>query len=254
MFKTNKEIKLEHSCSIIEYDIKSANVSVSREYNLLNDDLLDKISKMEKTHRVIAMGKIMRKNKEFSKELEKSFNDVIERFISQNELDIKKDIISIKRDAVFVLNKPIKKSTIGDYIKFEEKNMYHAYLYLKPYELYFKRNGDIDIKGLNDDNKEKHKSGILNLLNEYIDCLESSRGNKRKINVFMKDVIESYKNKELPIEVYREFNETSMFKTMMYNNVVYLDYIDENMLMSDDVDIIFNYVNVILPLFRFIGF
>lgn len=250
MFYTNKSIELEVNSSIIEYDIKSADVSICTEYNLLPSKTIEKIRSMDKKARNIYIGKIRREDRKLNKQMEEIFNVVVDEFMLSNKLDKEKDVISIKKDAVFVLNKPIKFNTIGSNIHFINKNEYHAYLYLRPYEFYFKKDDVIDVKGINDDLLKKHKDGVLYILNEFIDCAESSNYNIRELNLFVKELVQLYKERKLPIDVYREFNNTSMYKSNMNGSEIYLDIVDDDMI--NDIDILYNYINIILPLWKVI--
>lgn len=247
----NKYKYLEVNSEIIEYDIKSANVSLCKEYNLLDEKTISKIEDMNKKQRVIKIGLIGRKNKDFMKSLEKHFTETTNKFIELNELNIEDDVISIKKDAVFVLNKNIKYDTIGNHIHFVKKNTYHAYLYLKPFEFYFKKDNSIDVKGLSN-NSYLHKDGLLDILTQLIDLCENTSCNVKEINNFMKEFVILYKEKKLPLNAYREFNQNSQFKSKIYDENVYLDNINEEMLINGDIDISYNYINIILPLYRLI--
>lgn len=247
----NKYKYLEVNSDIIEYDIKSANISLCREYKLLPNGVINKIEKMNKKNRVINIGLIGKKSKNFMKKLENHFTLTTNKFIELNNLSKEDDIIAIKKDAVFVINKIINYNTMGEHIKFINKNQYHAYLYLKPFEFYFKKDGSIDVKGLSKQSN-KHKDGLLDILNQLIDTCESNSCNIREINEFMKEFVMLYKEMKLPLDCYREFNQNSLFKINMYKENVYLDSITEEMLKNNEIDISYNYINFILPLYNLI--
>lgn len=247
----NKYKYLEVNSDIVEYDIKSANISICREYKLLPNNITNKIEKMDKNKRVKTIGLIGKKNKGFMKALEKHFTIATEKFIELNDLNKEDDIISIKKDAVFVINRNIKNDMVGEHIHFINKNQYHAYLYLRPLEFYFKKDGNVDVKGLS---KQSiiHKNGLLDILNQLIETCESNNCNIKEINEFMKEFVILYKEKKLPLDCYREFNQNSLFKTKIYNEYVYLNSITEDMLKNNEVDISYNYINFILPLYNLI--
>lgn len=250
----NEEKRIIVNSLITEWDIKSANTSIMRYYQLLPDEKISKLESMKKQDRVIAVGKLQRKDKRFTKELEKSFDDIIERFIDENNLDKEDDILSIKRDAVFVIGKSIHKSVFGnDIVKFVPKNEYVAYLRIKPYEFYFKKlpsspDYQIDVKGLDDIACDKHKDGIFNFLQDLIDTCSNYQMSRRKINEFMKNFVTLYKNRELPIDYYREFNGSSAFKCRIMDQEVMFDVIGEDLM--ENIDTSYNYINLILPLIR----
>jgi predicted house-cleaning noncanonical NTP pyrophosphatase (MazG superfamily) len=250
MFKINKDILFLFNSLIIEYDIKQANISLCQEFNLLSSSLIEIIKNKNKAERVVAIGKLMRKDKEFAKNLENKFNDVIHEFMEINNLNFEKDVVSIKRDAVFVANKNIKYNQIGNHIFFDAKNIYHAYLYIKPYEFYFKKDGNIDVKGIPDNMLELHKNGILSLLNIVVETIENSNFDQYEINKLFKDIITIYKNKKFDkeyVDIYREFNSISGFK-LKSEDIVFNDINSQTEL--NNIDITYNYINIILPLFK----
>lgn len=249
MFYLNPYKSLCINSEIIEYDIKSANLSIIKEYKLLSQDIIDKIEKMNKNDRVIFVGKIMGKDKNFAKTLEKKFNDIIDEFIELNHLDKELDVISIKRDAVFVINKNISHTKFGEHINFIRKNVYTAYMYLKPYEFYI-NNDKIDVKGLNDQLYNLHKNGILDLIREFIELCASTNMNKSLINRYLKSLVVDYKNRNLCFDYYREFNQTSKYRYIIDDEVMLVDSINERSL--NRIDISYNYINIIIPMIRLI--
>lgn len=242
----------EVNSEIIEWDIKSAGISLIQEYKMLPQAKIEKLLKLPKDNMNRSIGKIGQKDSNFARSLEEKFNDVVNIFIENNNLDIEYDIISIKRDAVFVINRKISKPTIGDFIRFVPKNVYHAYIYLKPYEFYIKANEEMDIKNLcRDINKrneiiELHRNGILNFLNEAVNLCERTNMNRNQISKFCANFVKLYKNKQLDFDYYREFNIESMFKYVYGGNAMMLDNIDGSLI--DNIDIQYNYINIILPM------
>ena len=242
----------EINSMITEWDMKRAGLNIIREFKLLPQKEIDRIAALPKLEGDIAVGKMQIRDKEFSKELENKFTEVMNLFLSENQIDTDFDVISIKKDACFVINKKISVSEFGTYIKFVPKNQYHAYLYLKPLEFYFKRDGSIDIKNLCSDKEKRkeiinaHKGGILNLLQYVIELAETTQFDHRKMNRFLHEFVEMYKKKELDFEYYREFNVENRFRYQFLDSEIMADAIDESML--EKVNILHNYKTIILPL------
>jgi hypothetical protein len=251
MLYINKNRPLVVNNEIIEWDIKSANLSLIKEFSLLSESEISKIPTSNKEKREKHVGMLMRDNKEFNKALESKFNEVIEKFIELNSLDKDYDIVSIKKDAVFVVSKNVKINKLGSNILYVPKNVYHAYIQLPKIEFYFKRN-EIEVKGISKDFDEVlfplHKDGILYLLREIINICEKTNMNSYNINIFMKDFVEKYKMKELDFPFYREFNQSSKFRCNIYGQESLFDDIDESLM--DMVNIEYNYIHIILPLIR----
>ena len=237
---------VEFNASIIEYDIKSANTSVMKYYNLYDIKKLEFFESLPKDKRNKAIGlKLLRGNPELNKKLEKAFTDIINEFMRANNLDKDDDILSIKKDAVFVCNKECPITTFGP-VNFVKKNKYHAYIRIDRYEFYV---GDktVDIKGLGD-SAMYHKNGISLLIEDIIKTAETTL-DSRTINEYIARLCKLYKEKQLDIEIYREFNMNSKFKCNVNGMEMYLDNIGYDYL-DNYCDISFNYINIILPLMR----
>lgn len=242
----------DFNASIIEWDIKSANTSICREYNLLPASLIDKIEGMHKSKREKQIGLIMRKDKDFAKKLEECFDIVMQEFIDQNGLDLDWDIISIRRDAAFVINKEIKKPLVGKHVLFRPKGIYSHHIYLKPpkgkdLDIYV-NNDVVDIKGIDDELLKFHEEGMISLIRMICTSMGSSNPSK-EINELFSDLVIKYKKRELPYDFYREFNPTSKFKLNLFGTETLVDSIDSDEFL-EMCDISYNYEKIILPLIR----
>ena len=246
----------EVNSSIIEWDMKRAGLNIIKEFQLLPEAEIDCIEKLPKLDGDIKIGKLQIKDKEFSKTLEQKFTDVMNHFMEVNNIDAEFDTLAIKKDACFIINKKVSVFEFGKYIKFVPKNSYHAYLYLKPFEFYFKSNGDVDVKGLVGDKKERkrilslHENGIMNFIQYVIELSETSNMNKKALNTFLHSFVEMYKKKELDFDYYREFNIESRYRYRIMDNEIMADHIDAKMLQKIDIE--YNYKKIILPLINII--
>ena len=228
---------------IVEYDIRHANINVSKYYNLYKDlKYLDTLDALPKKDREVQFGLLLRKNPDLSKSLEKAFNDIVNEFLSVNGLDLDIDVISVKKDAVYVLNKKVKQTTFGP-VEFVDKNRYHAYMHLNKMEFYIGAD-KIDVKGIGESYKQ-HRDGILILIQELIEILETGRD----AHEFLSELCYFYKSRQMDLNVYREFNSRSQYKCTIEDNLVYMDNISYEIL-DTSCDISYNYVNLILPLIR----
>jgi hypothetical protein len=245
--------------------MKRAGPSLIKELGLLPKDEIEKYELMSKSDCDIAIGKRQIKDREFSVKLEQAFTDIMNQFMETNGIDKDSDVIAIKKDACFVINKKVSQSDFGRYIHFVPKNEYHAFIYLKPVyargggmEFYFKRDNDeIDIKGLVSDKtaREKilslHKDGILNLLSYTVQLAEQSGNDPHKMNDFLHEFVEMYKKKELEYAYYREFNIESRFRYQVMGSTIMADLIDDSMLQKINIE--YNYTHIILPLINLIA-
>ena len=243
---TNKEFPFCHGEEIVEWDIRSANTSLMKNYNLASKKLIEKIEKLPKEKREPFVGNMIRKDREFGEKLEKAFDDIIEWFLKANKLDRELDVISIKKDAVFVRNRSIKTNTTGA-VEFRKKGVYDGVLILPKYEIYHRADGKLpDIKGISDSSIHKHKDGMI----EFIDGVFSEARDKFELQRFLKEYSAAYKEKLLPFDAYREFTSESLYRVNMHGATVMMDDIDEIALPY--LDISYNYLNVYLEVLHLI--
>ena len=228
---------------IIEYDIKSAGLNIIKKYKLLDEKNISYLSKLDKLHRDIIIGKMQIKDKVFSKKLLEGFKECRKIFFDENEIE-NDDVLSIKKDAVFLLKRV--KNTEFDNIKFVNKNEYISYIKLNKYELYHNSN-ILHVKGINDDILKLHDNGINDFLKTFFTMMECEP-NENKIKKFLSEFAYEYKNRLLPINFYREFNEKSLFKTTISFQSGLNSYLTNVEKDFNDLDISYNYLNVIRPL------
>ena len=274
MNSRNESFIFEPNCQIVEYDIKSCNTSICREFKLLPESTINYLEKIPSHERKVKFGLIRQKNKELSREHTKRVDEVVKQFISQNDLKFEDDIVSIKNDAVFVYNKEIQYPRVGDHVLFRPKSQYHAYLYMKPFEFYFNHEENeygsmVDVKNLSSDIEilRRHSNGILALLNEFVEVVERSNSDPKEIHDFCSAIVKAYKRRELVPDVYREFNPNSAHNSNykmrassfmgQYQNEGFEIYLkdgslDKDGFITDDVDISYNYMNIILPLIKMV--
>lgn len=238
---------VEVNSNIIEYDIRHANTSLMRYYNLAPLDFIDKLDSYTKMKREVYVGNMQRDDKEFSKSLLKGFDDMMNLFLSTNNLSVDSDILAIKKDAAFVINHPVPITDFGGCVHFVQKNRYKHYIRIGIYECYIKEDGSMDVKGIGDrDALSLHKDGILTFINGIIDLY--IKNDREKLNDYLHAFTDAYKDRALPFEFYREFNSVSSYKYYDGDNEIVLDDIDESTI--NDIDISWNYFNVILPTIR----
>lgn len=243
--KTNTNIPLIHNELIDEWDIRSANTSLMRYYNLVDPKVVSKFEKMEKKDRERTVGLYLKKHKDVGISLEKAFTDIINEFLTANGLEFESDVISIKKDSVFVRNKDVQRSEFGS-VNFVKKNSYTGCLLISNYEFYYSRS-QIDVKGVDDSVLPLHNDGTL----AFISTMMQEANNWIELNRFMKEYAIAYKNKQLPFNAYREFTSSSKFRVNLFGNEVLMDEIDEELL--EDTDISFNYLKVYLPALKTIA-
>lgn len=230
--------------TIREYDIKEAGYNLCKYYNLLSDNIMNKLDKLTKDERHIEIGKLQRDDSKFSKNLMIAFSNIQDEFISSNNLS-QSDILSIKKDAIFVIGKVCNNIQFGNSVLFIKKNSYSSFYRIGKYEFYYNnKNNNLDIKGITDLNHP--------LLDDFksIIKLYDLGNNKDLIFKKLQKFRYEYLNFDLDSEYYREI-QSKMFRiSKKYNQITGLELlipeIDEE--TFDYIDISYNYINLIAPL------
>lgn len=238
----NKEIPHIFNKEIYEYDMHHAGISISRELNLLPDDVLDKIEERAKNKKEIAisLGKIQKKDNNYKEGLKNGFEEIRRRFFESNELE-DFNILSIKKDAIFTLI-PCKNLIFGKVV-FSLKHKYTSYMYTGSYELYYNIN-ELEVKGLDDLQLFHHENHVTEFLKRVFYKMEEE--GKESALRYVKVMSDRYKRLELDPGFYRDFNHASNYRSKDGEFI----YSDITSLLLPSIDISYNYQNVILPVIK----
>ena len=231
---------------IIEYDIKSANISMLKKYNMISHNHYAYLSKLPKIDREKDIGRIIRSNKEIYNTISKGIDKSIKDFISYNNIDIK-NIIRRANDALYI-NTPVDlKHTKIDDIIIRPKNIYSSFLNINKILFFFYYNPDInvDVKGISKDMIELHNGYIISVIGTTILLLE--RSSISDALEYLNSIIESYITRKLELGYYREFNNLSGYRYSI-NNQSYILY---NVNSLENVDISYN-LNILRELYSVI--
>lgn len=234
--------------NIYEYDMKEAGFNLIKEYNQLPDDEIDRLDRMTKDKRKIAIGLLMKHNKEFNKIHTKSFGLMRQRFIEANDI-VKEDVLTIKKDAIFIVGRKCRVLSFGE-LKFSEKNKYTSFHMINGIEFYYRSSNDtLHVKGIDDKKLTNHEEGMLKFMRTVFKYLETK--NTERLISFLKKFNHMYKDRLLPPDYYRELNEHGKFlvnpKTSEYS-VYRVNYVDSENLKH--MDISYNYMNYVLPIMQ----
>jgi len=228
------------------YDMKSGGYSILKKNKCFSKKEIEYLESVSKFDRNYYIGNKIRDEK-LTDVLMNGFIDARKRFMYYNDI-IDSDILSIKKDALFIINRPANKLVFDGYT-FKIENVYSSYFYLNSMELYFSNQKNIiDLKGINEENLKKHKEFFLDDLCKIFNLTE---GNDRlRRNQFIKDYRSLYLNRELDIGCYRELSIDSYFcyKDKIGNLNFYLDDTDD----LYEINITYNYKNYLLPFFNMI--
>lgn len=222
----NPDIEYLFNNEIIEYDIRDAGFSLIKQFKLLPDDKIRELTSLDKgfeRHRAIGM--LQRNNSELSKSLSDKFTEIRTIFLGANKLS-DNNIISVKKDAIYTIG-PCSKLKFGS-IVFIAKNNYTSYIRfpnVNNIEIYYS-SGTMDVKGIGDVSLNKHRLYMMEFLRRTISMLELK---DIRIKRWITNFISDYKSGDLDDEFYLEFNN-----------------------LSKDINSIYNYQNIIVPMVQII--
>lgn len=238
------------SSIITEYDISKANINILYYKGGINKDEYNYANSLCRQDRQIYIG-LKQKNHRIAQLLKEGFAEFRKAFILSNGFS-EADIVSIKKDAIFVLNKKAS-ITQFDNIHFIEKNVYNSYMNINRLEIYYGSNPvndieTIDIKGISDENLKLHEDYMVALICTVLDCIQC--GTIKEVYDVLMKIQKMYIDKKLPIGFYREFNPDSMYRISMRGTQYLMPEVMDN--EKQFLNIACNY-NIIQEIFKLIS-
>lgn len=204
------------STYIREYDINKANISILRKYGYITESQYDKYDSMDKDHRNISIGLLIRDNKDMRDGLMKGFELSRKEFFEANEVE-DHHVLGIKRDAIYLINKVATNLEFNGVV-FGHENIYSSFYKAMNLEMYFYLDSinDIsilDIKGIDNKKLINHEPYMMDFLKYLFEVAETSGLPSEQIMI-LNNFYKSYIKLELDPGYYREFNSNSMFKVV----------------------------------------
>lgn len=195
---------------IREYDMSKANINILLYKGLITKDQFDKFYNMPKINREISIGTLQRDNPKVNQGLKNGFVEARKMLFESNNLN-ESNVVAVKKDAVFTLDKYLEHNQFKNLV-FLNKNTYSSFLKVNKLELYYSKfNDSIDIKGMGELSIIKHKSFMVDFLCYLFNILETT--SLSNVIIILKEFLQSYRNGELELGYYREFNNRSEFCT-----------------------------------------
>lgn len=197
---------------IYEYDISKCNINVLYTKGVINKSTYDYLYDSERMVRQVYVGKLIRDNPSINDVLKAGIIEAKQMLFEQNAID-DRDVLSIKNDAVFIINKRLGITKFG-LIEFALKHVYTAYYKIKNMEYYYYYNSMtkeecLDIKGISDSVLPYHEKHFFQLLKDVFYTVQTS-GIEVAVRL-LKDAYMDYITLTMPIEYYREFNIESQY-------------------------------------------
>lgn len=227
---------------IYEYDIQKANINILRELRLIDDDYYNKLLKMKRMQRQMEIGYLIKYNEGLGDKLANGILQYKKRLFEENGIE-DSDILSIKNDAVFIIDKNLKNTKFGR-VHFVKKNSYTSFVKLtKTIEIYFEYNTidstmSLDIKGISEENLQKHHEYMATFLAEILYYVET--GSIAEALTYAGDFYNNFISYKLPVGYYRNFNAESDFIINANGTTYSVNYIIDSDVMLRSVDIGYN--------------
>jgi len=240
------DIKYLKNISIIEYDMVDAGFSIIKENKLVDEKTIEVLGEMNKKDRLIKIGKMYIGNKTFSKAHILGFSNARCAFVKKNKIK-NSEILSIKKDAVFLIGKKATITDIGKHIKFAEKNVYTSYIRLFGLEIYYNSDyNKISVKGIGD-NFYLHKNGFNKIIIDFMRIKENNNGNSSVMFDIFKYTVIKYKSMEYDLSYYREYNSSSMYKVNIGDSFYIPEMRDKSLIdISYNLRILFELIRILL--------
>ena len=165
---TNKGLVYLKNNIIREYDMVNAGMNILFRNGVFTEEEYNQFNQMKKLEKNILVGKFLKKHPDINEALINEFIVIRKELFESNGIK-DDDILSIKKDAVFVINKKLSNLELNEHYMFKEKNKYIAYINIDKKEFYYNiERRNFDIKGYSDFIKKFHKDYLFKTLEELI--------------------------------------------------------------------------------------
>ena len=200
---------------IREYDMKKSNISILYDKGIINLDKFIELNNAPRQFRQVYIGKMILAKPEIQEILNKGVIEYKEKLFKANNI---KDyqVLTIKNDAVFIIDKVLQNTKFGN-IEFINKNTYTSFYRLgtkNKKELYYYYSSVsaeeiLDVKGISDDLLFLHEEYLIEFFKTLF-CTAQTETMKECIEL-MTSFIEQYKQLELDVDYYRNFDSSCMY-------------------------------------------
>ena len=213
---SNSNIQYMFHQHICEYDMVSASLSISKRFQLLDNDLIEQLSLMRKEDRVVRIGLIQKEDKGFSERLLSGIRDIRKKFIIQNNLT-ENDIIALHSDAVFMRT---TKKVISDIegVKFAKKGEWSSFMRFKNIDMYY-GNDYIKYQNVNKDLLMEQTLGMNLHLKKVFQMIEDYDD---EIFTYLSKFQKMYLQDKLPPQYYTAFGRIEEYKTYNLQLLAYI--------------------------------
>ena len=204
---TNDNIQFLFHGNIMEYDMVAASLSVSRRFQLLDNDLIEQLNLLPKKERTRRVGLLQRDDKIYSEKLLQGFIQIRKTFLENNGLS-ENNVLSLHSDAcLFDSRKKI--ITNADGVEFRKKGQWTSYMRFNHIEMFY-GDGSIEYKNVNKDMLMEHTMGINLYLTKIFQMIEDYDENVLR---YLSRMQSDYLQDRLPQYWYPSFGKIDQYKT-----------------------------------------
>lgn len=213
---SNPDIQYMFNEHICEYDMRSASLSISKRFQLLDNDLLEQLNLMRKEDRVVRIGLIQKENKGFSESLLSGIRLIRKKFIMENNLT-ENDIIALHSDAVFMKTKR-KVVTDIEGVHFAKKGEWSSFIRYKNIDMYY-ANDCIKYQNINKDLLMEQTLGMNLHLRKFFQMMEDCDD---EVFAYLSKFQKQYLQDKLPQQYYSAFGRIGEYKSYNLQLLAYL--------------------------------
>lgn len=220
---------------IVEYDIRSANITMLKKYGVIDENYYNYLANLPKYNREVEIGLLIKNNSEIYDTIKKGIIEAKKLLFEYNNIE-DSEVVRIANDAVYINRSVDLQLTNFDGVEFVKKSISSIMLNLHGTLLFIffdlRGNINIEIKGISKDISSLHQKYLLSFISNTIFMME--RYSVQDAMKYYSDFYEKYIKLELDIEYYREFNSGGRFK--IKNNNFYLSNIEEKDINLIDIN------------------
>jgi len=204
---TNDNIQFLFHTNIMEYDMVAASLSVSKRFQLLDNETIAQLNLLPKKERTRRVGLIQKDDKIYSEKLLNGIINIRKTFLENNGLD-ETNVLSLHSDAVLFQSKK-KIQTIADGVEFKKKGQWTSYLRYHNIEMFY-GDGYITYKNINKEMLKEHTMGINMYLIKVFQMIEDY---DEEVLSFLSKFQTQYLQDKLPEYDYLSFGKVAQYKT-----------------------------------------
>lgn len=225
---------------IREYDISKANINILFAKGVIDQELYYNLYNSERMVRQVYIGKMIRDNESIQEILNQGLIEYKQKFFESNGIN-DNDIISIKNDALFILNKAPRVLQF-DNVQFVHKNTYTSFIRINELEIYYgydKGLEVIDIKGIKDSDIEMYHMEFLDIIINFFRYIQK---NGAEVTLrYISEILNMYVNFQLPINAYRRFRSSNDYVLNGYTESYGIYFLEDNIQNKRSLNISHNF-------------